>query len=157
MRLIALSLLACAVAHADTRDAEAVLEGLLSAHSFPVTLERGVLSGPGLDVLLAAAANAQFVNVAEAHGDYDIPRFTSALFAALHAAHGFDYFATEQDPLMMQWMSEDPVRGDEEGVYALARKYPYGFTFISDQELEMLATIGATSTAAARFSESERL
>lgn len=123
------------------------LAATLAAHSWPIGVADGRLVGAGAQVLLDDAADAQFVLLAEAHNNRDIPPLTTALFRALHEAHGYDYFATEQDPLMMQWVSQAPVRGDTTRVHALAKQYPKGFTFISDEELAMLAQIGAISTA----------
>lgn len=147
MRLLWATVLPMLAVNANAADSSVLLESLLAENTYPITLDAGVLSGKGFDLLLQAAENAQFVNVGEPHDNYDIPRFTAALFRALHDAHQFNYFATEQDPLMMQRVSADPVRGNRERIEALAKEYPYGFMFASDQELEMLATIGTSSTA----------
>jgi hypothetical protein len=125
-------------ASSDTADP---LPGLLAANSHSIRLETQQLTGPGAELLLDAAANAQFVALGEAHNNRDIPLLSQALFRQLNHRYGFNYLATEQDPLMMQRISSGPVRGDLSRVNALARQYPYGFTFVSDQELAMLAGI----------------
>lgn len=129
---------------------DVTLASVLAEHTYAIELSDKGLSGPGAERLLADAADTQFVLLAEAHNNRDIPRFTTALFRALHEAHDYRYFATEQDPLMMQRVSEAPVRGDYDRVSALAKQYPKGFTFISDEELQMLAAIGDISSARGR-------
>jgi hypothetical protein len=126
------------------------LQSQLAPFAYPIALEQGRLNGPGADVLLTAAAKAQFVAIGEEHNNLHIPAITTALFRALHARSGFDYFATEQDPVMMRTISGAPVRGDAARIRALAQRYKHGFTFISDQELQMLADIGAASKGQGR-------
>ena len=126
------------------------LQSQLAPHAFPIALEQGRLTGPGADVILAAAAKAQFVGIGEEHNNLHIPAITTALFRTLHQRHGFNYFVDEQDPVMMRTISVAPVRGDVGRIRALAQRYKHGFTFISDQELQMLADIGATSKGKGR-------
>src|SRR5205085_3854881 len=126
------------------------LQSQLAPHTYAIALDHGRLTGPGADLLLAAAAKAQFVGIGEEHNNFYIPAVATALFRTLHEKHGFDYFADEQDPVMMRTVSGAPVRGDAGRIRALAQRYKHGFTFISDQELQMLADIGGMSKGKGR-------
>ena len=122
-------------------------EDLLNANTFPIALDDGAITGPGADLILQLAQDAQFVALGEEHYNLYIPAITTAIFARLHERYGFRYFMTEQDPVMMELMSRSPARGDIEQVNSLAQRYPMGVTFNSDEELEMLAAIIGLSDA----------
>ena len=122
-------------------------EDLLNANTFPIALDDGAITGPGADLILQLAQDAQFVALGEEHYNLYIPAITTAIFARLHERYGFRYFMTEQDPVLMELMSRPPARGDIEQVTSLAQRYPMGVTFNSDEELEMLAAIGGLSDA----------
>jgi hypothetical protein len=121
---------------------------IVQRHSAPLVFADGRLSGPGADLLIRETAGTQFVLLAEyvSHVDHATPEFMAALFTALHASHGFNYVAVEQDPFGMQMASTDPVRGNIDRIAERARLYPYAFTFINDEELRMFAHVGRTST-----------
>lgn len=140
---MAAALCFCIVANAD----DIKLDELLSASTHGISLGDGRLSGPGADLILQLAADAQFVALGEEHYNFHIPAVTSALFAELQQRYDFRYFMTEQDPVMMELVSRPPVRGDVQAVNDLARRYPMSVTFNSDQELRMLADIGRISSA----------
>jgi hypothetical protein len=76
-----------------------------------------------------------------------VPRFTAALFAGLHRAHGFDYFAIEYGPILGRMLSAPPTRGSDSAVFALGRRYPHAFQFWTDEELTAIAAMGRRSTA----------
>jgi hypothetical protein len=124
-----------------------LLDSLLDAHSLTLELRDGALSGPGADFILSTAGNAQFVALGEDHNNMEIPELTAALFRVLQTRFGYHYFIEEQDPATMQRISRPPLRGHLDSLVALARRYSHAFTFVSDQELRMLADIGATSSA----------
>lgn len=111
----------------------------------PIRLENGALDGPGAEFLRTATRDAQFVALGEDHDLHDIPPLTTALFRMLQAEHGFEYFATEQDPLSMEWISIEPQRGRTQAPVDWASRYPHGYSFVSDQELAMLGEIAARS------------
>src|SRR5262249_19703143 len=46
--------------------------------------------------------------------------------------------------------SRPPARGNLDSLAAIARRYPHAFTFVSDEELAMVAAVGAASRAPAR-------
>jgi hypothetical protein len=117
----------------------------------PIELKDGQLSGEGFEFLMKALAGTQFVVLGEEHNTAEIPPFTAALFRALHERFGYRYFAEEQDPLVMERASAPPLRGDRAALEDLARAHPYAFTFVSDEELAMLAEIGRISTGRSRL------
>ncbi|MFI5311939.1 MAG: hypothetical protein ACHQQ3_11935 [Gemmatimonadales bacterium] len=125
------------------------LDSLVRANTRVVELRGDSLTGPGATFILDETRRAQFVALGEQHNAREIPIFTTALFRMLQARYGFHYFAGEQDPTSGRIVSEAPVRGSRDSVAALARRYPHAFTFMSDQELQMLADIGASAKTAA--------
>ena len=139
-----LATLFCAVA-ANADDSK--VEELLNANTFPIVLDDAAIAGPGADLIWRLAQDAQFVALGEEHYNFHIPAITTAIFSQLHERYGVPYFMTEQDPVMMELMSRPPARGDIEQIHDLARRYPMGVTFNSDQELEMLAAIGGLPDA----------
>jgi hypothetical protein len=120
---------------------------LLESHSYSIELRDGGLEGPGADLIMRSATDTQFVALGEEHYNYIIPDLTTAMFTGLQEKHGYQYFMTEQDPVMMELFSQEPNRGDIASIQALARAYPMGVTFNSDEELQMLADIGRLSEA----------
>lgn len=141
--LLLVALCCTALAHAG----ESKVDELLRANTHPIVLDEHGVSGPGADLILQLAEDTQFVALGEEHYNRHIPAITTALFTKLQEQYGFRYFMTEQDPVMMELMSRPPARGDLRAVNDLARRYPMGVTFNSDQELEMLADIGRISGA----------
>jgi hypothetical protein len=126
-------------------DPRRLLDSLVSASSRTFTLASGTLQGPGAEFLVAEGARAQFVALGEQHNAAEIPELTAALLRALQERAGYHYLADEQDPLAGRLVSRPPIRGNLDSIAALARKYQHAFTFMSDQELAMLADVGARS------------
>jgi len=124
------------------------LDSLLTKHSRFLQFQDGALRGPGLGFLLAEAASAQFVALGEEHNTLEIPQFTTALFRILQSKYGFQYLALEQDPIAGRLVSRPPHRGSRESVGRLSNRYLLGFTFIADQELQMLAEVSGASRGA---------
>lgn len=143
-----LSVGAMAATPALGNEDQTLLAELYQQNVHVLQLEEGRFSGPGAAWLENAVAGTQFVALGERHNNRDIPAFTTALFRLLQSAQAYQYLATEQDWLMMERISRPPLRGNLEAIARQAELYPYGFTFISDQELQMLADIGALSAAA---------
>ena len=141
--LLLATLFCAVVANAD----DSKVKELLDANTFSIVLNEAAIAGPGADLIWRLAQDAQFVALGEEHNNFFIPAITTAIFARLQEQYGFRYFMTEQDPVMMELMSRPPARGDIEQINNLARRYPMGVTFNSDQELEMLAAIGGLSDA----------
>lgn len=136
----------CGIARAATVD----LLQALHENAYEIQLQSGDLAGAGQVFLLRAMHGAQFVALGEEHNNVDIPPFTAALFRRLQQSEGFQYLALEQDPLMMQRLSEPPIRGMRAAITSLARRYLMGFTFDSDQELAMLAQVGGLARGQGR-------
>lgn len=123
------------------------LDSLLSAHSYDITLEEGKLGGSGRDFLVEASRGAQFFAIAEEHNVRELNQLTSALFAELNRAHGFNYLALEQGSVIASWMGNRDRRGDLDAILDLARRYPLAPTFATDEELRLVADIGKLSSA----------
>ena len=131
-------------AHADD---DADFHEMLEMHRYAVALDDGKLVGPGAELIMRDAESTQFVALGEEHYSYIIPAITTAIFTGLQNQYDYHYFMTEQDPVMMEMMSQSPPRGDLELINTLAQTYPMGVTFNSDEELKMLADIGRISEA----------
>ena len=121
------------------------LADLLRDNAHVLTAENGRVVGPGADFLVAVTENAQFVSFGEVHYVKQIPRIVTLMFELLQRHHGYRYLALESDPIGSELAAEMEAN---EGVLALARRYPFAFTFPSDQELEMIATVSQISEAA---------
>ena len=128
-----------------TQPAPLRLDSLVTANSRTLRLRNGRLEGPGAEFLLAEAARSQFLVLGEEHNVVEIPELTTALLSALQRSAGYHYLALEQDPATMKAASRPPMRGHPDSVAAFARRYPHAFTFMSDQELAMIAAAGAES------------
>jgi hypothetical protein len=123
----------------------AFIDSVVAAHRYRVALQNGKLVGDGVAFLLRALGDAQFVTVGESHNVLEIPLFTAALFDTLHAVHGFNYFAIENGPTVMEMASAAARRGNADSLYAFANRYPHAFQFWNDQEMQALAQIGRTA------------
>ena len=141
--LVLVTMALATAANADNTD----IEALLKANTHPITLSDDGIAGPGAELILRLAEDAQFVALGEEHHNLHIPAITTALFADLNERYDFQYFMTEQDPVMMELISNPTARGNLQEIKNLAQRYPMGFTFTSDEELKMLADIGAISKA----------
>ncbi|MCD6052609.1 MAG: hypothetical protein K0Q55_4027 [Verrucomicrobia bacterium] len=115
-----------------------------------ISLEDGTLKGPGADFLLNEAKGTQFVALGEQHFNRDIPKITTALFKALQSRYGFQYLATEYGAFPIRLLVEKPYRGNVDKITEHIKAYPFSLAFDSDQDLEMLADIGALSKAKGR-------
>jgi len=123
------------------------LDSLLRENSHILEVENGQLSGEGFDFLMKAAAEAQFVAIAEEHNRLQIPQITTMLFSALHKKYGYNYLALEQGTVVCRMFSSKPLAGNREAIAEFARKYTNAPTFITDQELQMIADAGRISDA----------
>jgi hypothetical protein len=149
MRFLAPSVLALAAAVSPVcaQDSTArLLDSVLTANSRTLHISHGVLAGEGAAFLLDEASRAQFLALGEQHNAMEIPQVTSALFHALQRSAGYQYLADEQDPVALRWVSAFVGPGIHDSVIAYAQRHPHAFTFMSDQELGMLADIAGSST-----------
>jgi hypothetical protein len=132
-----------ALAQQQSAPAPVQLADLLAANSYPISVTAGKLSGPGRDFLLRATRDAQFVAIGEQHNSAQIPEFTTALLNELHRAYRFDHLALEQDPVGMHLASSRGMAGRRAAVERFATQHPFAFTFVGDQEVDMIADAGA--------------
>lgn len=125
------------------------VDSLLSQNCYELHIEDGRLAGPGAAFLSGAVAGTQFVAIGEQHNNREIPQFTTALFRLVQDQESYQFLILEQDPPMMRFVSQAPAKGNLEAIQALAKRYLKGFTFISDQELQMIADVGAIAQSEA--------
>jgi hypothetical protein len=140
-----LPVLKAQVSTSNAANQTVTLESLLKPNSYELIVTDGKLSGPGLNFLMEASLSAQFFALGEPHNAKQVPEITSMLFKVLHERRGFNYLALEQDPVITQMVSAKSVAGNRDLVISLANRYPNAFTFITDQELEMIAEAGSIS------------
>ena len=118
----------------------------LQANRLAVTLDKGVLSGPGVAPLLQASRQAQYVLLGEDHGIAEIAQFSSAYFNALAPA-GFTTLVTENGPAAAGAL--EGMLKDTDAVAAIARfgaTYPDAIAFYTmRQEAQMLASFALTT------------
>lgn len=138
---------ACLVSPSPARAQSTLLDSLLQAHRYPLGVDGGRLTGAGADVLLRAAASAQFVALAEPHNVKQVPELTTSLFRVLNERLGFQYLAIEAGPVITRTAASGARRGVADSTYALARRYPNGFAFDTDQEMAMIAAVARLSGA----------
>lgn len=131
----------------DSAEQRAAIAAAMKEHSYSISLQNGVLVGPGMDFIARNAASAQFVLFGEEHNNKEFPPVMTALFTFLHQHDNFKYFAFESDPVSSHLASLSPMRGDIAAISQYAAKYPNAFTFPTDQELQMVADISRISTA----------
>ncbi len=120
---------------------------IIERASYPALWDGTVLGGAGVQRLIADAEAAQFVIVVESHNDHATPLITLDLFRQLSEREGFRFLAIEQDPLGMEAASSPSVRGSRSAITAHACRYPYSFTFATDEELALLEQVGRMSSA----------
>ncbi len=144
--VLTLAAAALSIAGPAPAPTQATWQAVASSGRHRLELKDGRLSGEGFDFLMKALEGTEFVVLGEEHNAAEIPPFTAALFRALHDRLSYQYFAEEQDPLIMERASTPPSRGDRAALEGIARKHPYAYTFVSDEEIAMLAEIGRIAT-----------
>jgi len=129
-----------------TRAYTSLMDSLVTANAHLLVLRNGRLEGAGAELPLREATRSQFLVIGEEHNVVEIPELMTALFKQLQNAASYKYIALEQDPVTMRIASREPVRGNIDSLTAIARRYPHAFTFMSDDELRMIADIGGVSS-----------
>lgn len=140
--LIAGTLLVTTAAQADPPPAPLAAD-LVAANLHEFKYTDGGLSGPGAAFLRQATARSQFVLLGEDHMDHATPVFAGALFRMLHADHGFRFLVVEQDPVAIEEALAPPARGDVDAIGRVAGRWTSLFEFDSDEDLALLAMVGA--------------
>jgi hypothetical protein len=129
----------------NSQEQQEAVADAMKQHSYPLSLQDGILRGPGLDFLAQKSAQAQFVLFGEEHNAKEFPEFLSALFAFLHERYSFNYLALESDPVSAHLASLPPLWGNVQSLGKYATQYPNAFTFPTDQELRLFAGVGRCS------------
>jgi hypothetical protein len=143
--LIAGGLVASMSAQADP--AAPIASDLVAANSHEFRYTAEALSGPGAAFLREATARSQFVLLGEDHMDHATPVFAGALFRMLRADHGYRYLVVEQDPVAIEDALAPPARGDLDALGRLAGRWTSLYEFDSDEDLALLAMVGALEPA----------
>lgn len=96
---------------------------------------------------MRSVQNAQFFAITEEHNLAELNELSEALFIELQQKEGFDYLALEQGSIITSWLGNKKHRGDIEAITKLIGAYPHAPTFATDEELQLIATVGANSGA----------
>jgi hypothetical protein len=115
----------------------------LRAHVHPIEHDGARLSGPGLDLLVEAARDAQFVLIGEPHNTREVPLLVQGIFDALAARCGYDALAIEQGPLLVDALSAAARAGGLAAVREAARAHPDALHFQGDGELALVAAVAS--------------
>jgi hypothetical protein len=147
--LITLLFLLPSEAHAvqDEKRQARSLDSLLIANRKPLTLDGTQAWGPGFDLLIDSAAEAQFFLIGEEHNLLELNRLAVALFDTLQARFGYQYLVLEQGNIIASWMDEAARVGGMDSVASLVRAYPQAPTYATDEELELIVHARQTSAA----------
>jgi len=127
---------------------EMSLDSLLRTNSYEMSIESGVPTGDGFEFIMDAVRDAQFLAIAEEHNVGALNDLTALLFKEMHQSEGFNYLALEQGSVIASWLGDEERRGDLEAISYLVGNYPNAPTFATDEELKMIASVGAISGAA---------
>ncbi len=125
------------------------LEAAIAENTLPIEFDSQRLTGPGAEFLVDQGSKSQFFVLGEQHYTREMPQVTTALFRMLQSEADYQFLALEQDPLMAMTVAAKPLRGDEAAILDYARRYPNAFTFETDQEIEMISEVSASSNAMA--------
>ncbi len=148
MRLVVtLAIILCCLSPDPGRGQEHTFASLLQANSHEVTMDSGVLAGDGFDLLLDAAQGTQFFAIAEEHNEAALNELATILFAELQRQEGYQYLALEQGSVITSWLGGEKCRGNIDAITDLIGAYPHAPTFATDEELDLIATVGKTSAA----------
>lgn len=122
----------------DSPEQQQAIADVMKQHTYSISLQDGVLKGPGMDFLTENSANAQFVLFGEEHNVKEWPEFLEAFFSFLHQHDHFNYLALESDPVSAHLVSIPPLCANETAWEEYAGRYPNAVTFATDQELRMI-------------------
>lgn len=152
MRLISsfcLILLVCgfAVFGQTNSQEKSEIKELLQKHAYAFEMKNGKLSGAGEKFLTDAMKDVQFVAYGEVHNRRAVHQFGEALFRLLQKKFDFQYLALEEDEYLGKMLSQAARRGGAEEVFKIGLKYPNAFHLFTEDELQMIGTIGRISKA----------
>lgn len=108
---------------------EKLLAQTLAANRHMLSIEDGALQGPGADLLLQRAGDAQFVLIGEDHGFIEPPRLAMALNRAL-GSKAFPHLVIETGPSTAQLLAGN----SSQAVAELVRRHPGVFPYFGWQD-----------------------
>lgn len=144
---VGISAIRSASAATDATAPATQLATLLAANRFALSMEGDAVRGPGAELLLKNAREAQFVLVGEDHGFAEVPRLTETLYRAL-ARTGTRSLVLEIGPISAG-RAERALRAKKpDGLARLNAEYPFALPFLSWREDGELAAaaIGLSSS-----------
>lgn len=122
--------------------AATTLDSILVAHTYPLYLKDGHLTGAGGEFLVNEAKQAQFVLLGEEHGSVEIPQLASALLRRIRP-DGYRYLALEAGPLDADILARLAGTGEPiQQVVAFRREQGTRFPFYSEYAADA-ALLGA--------------
>jgi hypothetical protein len=130
---------AAAIELVATPEQQAFFGDLVRHNTYAMGFDGRSVSGPGWDLIVARAGDAQFVALGEEHFNHEMPLFNIQLLRELQRRYSFKFLALEEDPLTMELSNSKPLRGSYDANVAYARSYPNAFTFDSFDEIRMIA------------------
>lgn len=126
--LLALSALP-SLAVEQTAPPEKLLAQTLAANRHVISIQDGVLQGPGAERLLQRAGDAQFVLIGEDHGFVEPPRLAMALNRSL-GAKALPHLVIETGPSAAQLLAGN----SSQAVTGLVQSHPGAFPFFGWQD-----------------------
>lgn len=123
------------------------LDSLLAANAEPLELRGSQAMGPGFDLLVRSAMDAQFFLIGEEHNLRELNKLTVALFDTLQARYGYQFLVLEQGNIIASWLDDAARHGGRDSVDAIVRAYPHAPTFATDEELELITHVRRRSIA----------
>ncbi|MEM6379039.1 MAG: hypothetical protein AAF705_12560, partial [Bacteroidota bacterium] len=81
---------------------------LVQPYIYPLTLEDGELSGPGLDWIKENGKSCDFLTFGEGHGILQVPQIIGNIYQQLYQ-DGFHYLAVENGPYVGKIVSEQTL------------------------------------------------
>lgn len=125
--------LAFVLSAAQQAPLDSALAATLEAHRRPLSVEAGVLGGPGAEWLIERAKAARFTLIGESHLNAETPAFTAALLRGLRPL-GYTTYVTETGPettrLLVEALSSDGFEAGE----AMLAELPFSLAFLDHRE-----------------------
>ena len=124
-----------------------LFDSLLAANRFEINLEEGRYSGSGLKFLADRAAESQFFCICEEHNVRELNDLSCFLFNEYYNLYNYNHLVLEQGVVISSLYGAKENRGDSAAIADIARRYPQSPTFATDEELNLIATVGKISSS----------
>jgi|GEM_PF-6472473 len=121
-------------------DGGETIAAIVAENSQPVTFERGVLGGPGADLLLDESSRVSFLLIGESHLNAETPAFVRAMLPALAEA-GYTALAIETGERIAAHAEREIAEGRADRFARLMAEVPFTAAFV-DHEPELAARRG---------------